>query len=232
MYQKLPVFILIVIAIAVEFSGCSSNTFGSFKNEGRIVYEVVIENEDIDPITLSMMPTEAEFYFTEDKSALFISSTGNFFRFSMIADNTKKIVIQELKIMNKKVKAVFNDRDIFYYQDHPGFTIIETNYTDTIVGFTGDVSLIIFDDVSSREFPIVHTDEIKLKNPNWYSLYKEIPAVLLQYEYVQFGLKFKLRAKSIEFFDVDEILFEADLEYIDITPEDLMDELRKLADTM
>ena len=232
MYQKLPLLILIVIALAIEISGCSSNSFGSVKNEGRIIYEVIIENEDIDPITLSMLPTEAEFYFTHDQSALFLSSTGNFFRFSMIADNNKKIVIQELKIMSKKVKAVFNDRDVIYYQDHPGFTIIETNYTDTIIGITGDVSLIIFDDVNAREFPIVYTDQIKMKNPNWYSLYKEIPAVLLQYEYVQFGLKFKMRAKSIEFFDVDKTLFEADLEYIDITPEDLMNELKKLADTM
>jgi hypothetical protein len=71
-----------------------------------------------------------------------------------------------------------------------------------------------------------------MKNPNWYSLYKEIPEVLLQYEYIQFGLKFKLRAKSIEFYDVDKSLFVADLEYIDITPEDLMNELKKLADTM
>ena len=231
MYRKLTVFTLI-IAVAIEFSGCSSGSFGRSRSEGRIIYDVVIENDKLDPITLSMMPTEAEFYFTETQSALFISSTGNFFRFSMLADNKKKIVIQELKIMSKKVKAVFNDRDIFYYQDHPGFTILETGYSDTVVGFTGNVSLIIFDDVESREFPVIHTDQIKMKDPNWYTLYKEIPDVLLQYEYVQFGLKFKLRAKNIEFFDVDKTLFEADMEYIDIAPEDLMNELKKLADTM
>ena len=231
MYRKLTLFILI-IAVAIEFSGCSSGSFGGSRSEGRIIYDIIIENETIDPITLSIMPSEAEFYFTRDQSALLISSTGNFFKFSMIADNKNKIVIQELKIMSKKVKAVFNDRDIFYYQDHPGFTILKTNYTDTIIGITGNVSLIIFDDVESREFPIIYTDYIKMEDPNWYSLYKEIPDVLLQYEYVQFGMKFKMRAKSIEFFDVDKAIFEADLDYIDITPEDLMNELRKLADTM
>jgi hypothetical protein len=134
--------------------------------------------------------------------------------------------------MSKKVKAVFNDRDIFYYQDHPGFTILKTDYSDTIAGYYGDVSIIIFDDVNKREFPIVHTNEIDIIDPNWYSLYKEIPSVLLQYEYMQFGKKIILRAKSIEFFKVDESLFEANPDYLDITPEDLIDELKKAANTL
>ena len=221
-----------MIASAAFLSSCSSDTFGGGKNEGKIVFNIVYDNTEIDALSRSMLPSEAEFYFTEDKSTLILASAGNLFRFSMIADNKKKIVIQQLKIMSKKVKAVFNDRDVFYYQDHPGFTILETGYSDTIAGFIGDVSLIIFDDINSREFPIVHTSEIKLNNPNWYSLYKEIPSVLLQYEYMQFGKKFKMRAKSVAFFKVDKTMFEADLDYLDITPEDLMEELEKLANSM
>jgi len=223
----------IFIAFTVLLSGCSSDTFGGGgKSEGKIIYSISYEDDEIDALSRSMLPSVAEYYFTKDKSTLILASTGNLFRFSMIADNKKKIVIQELKIMSKKVKAVFNDRDVFYYQDHPGFTILKTGYSDTIAGYRGDVSIIIFDDIHSREFPIVHTDEIKMEDPNWYSLYKEIPSVLLQYEYMQFGKKFKMRAQSVEFFKVDKTLFEADLDYLDITPEDLMSELEKLANTM
>lgn len=230
MFQNILTYI--VIAFTVFTSGCSSDPFGGNKNEGKIIYSIVYDEMEIDALSRSMLPSEAEFYFTKDKSTLILSGAGNLFRFSMIADNKKKIVIQELKIMSKKVKAVFNDRDVFYYQDHPGFTILETGYSDTIAGFRGDVSLIIFDDISSREFPIVHTSEIKMNDPNWYSLYKEIPSVLLQYEYMQFGKKFKMRAKSVEFIKVDKTIFEANLDYLDITPEDLMEELEKLASSM
>lgn len=230
MIKKILPFI--IIGLTAIISGCSSNTFGGRKDEGKIVYSIQYNDTEIDALSRSMLPSEAELYFSKNKSALIMASTGNLFRFSMIADNKQKIVIQELKVMSTKIKAVFNDRDVFYYQDHPGFTILETGYSDTIAGFVGDVSLIIFDDVDSREFPIVHTDLIELENPNWYSLYKEIPSVLLQYEYMQFGKKFKMRAKSIEFIKVDKTLFEADLDYLDITPEDMMAELEKLANTL
>ena len=213
-------------------SGCASGTFGNKNNEGRIVYSIEYDDAEMDALSRSMLPTEAEYYFSGNKSSLTLSSTGNLFKFSMITNNEKKIVIQELKIMSRKLKAVFNDRDIFYYQDHPGYTILETEYLDTIAGYIGDVSLIIFDDIDSREFPIVYTDEIDIESPNWHTLYKSIPSVLLQYKYMQFGKVFKMRAKSIEFFDVNETRFNADLNYMDITPEDFISELKKLADNI
>jgi hypothetical protein len=219
----------IFVGFSAFISGCSSDTFGGRNSEGRIIYNIEYEDNNIDALSRSMLPSEAEFYFTKDKSVFILSSTGNLFRFSMITDNKKKIVTQELKVMGKKVKAVFNDRDIFYYQDHPGFTIIETNYSDTIAGYYGDVSIIIFDEINEREFPIVHTNEINITDPNWYNLYKEIPSVLLQYEYIQFGKKFILRAKNVAFFKVDKTLFIPNPEYLDVTPEDLMEELRKTA---
>jgi hypothetical protein len=218
--------------LAAFISGCNSDTFGGQRNEGRIIYSIEYDKDEIDPLALSMLPSEAEFYFTKDKSVFILASPGNIFRFSMIADNKKKIVTQQLKILSKKVKAVFNDRDVFYYQDHRGFTILETGYSDTIAGFYGDVSIIIFDELNEREFPIVHTSDIEIKDPNWYNLYKEIPSVLLQYEYMQFGKKFILRAKEITFFKVDKKLFEPDMDYLDITPEDLMEELKKTANSM
>jgi hypothetical protein len=222
----------IFIGLSTVILGCNSHTFGGQRNEGRIIYDIEYDKDDIDPLALSMLPSEAEFYFTKNKSVFILASPGSIFKFSMIADNKNKIVTQQLKILSKKVKAIFNDRDVFYYQDHRGFTLLETNYSDTIAGFNGDVSIIIFDDINEREFPIVHTNEIEIRDPNWYNLYKEIPSVLLQYEYMQFGKKFILRARSVEFIKVDKTLFEPDMDYLDITPEDLMEELKKTANSM
>lgn len=223
---------LLFIFPLLFLQSCEDGILRHSKSEGKILYEISFDDQDIDPLIQNILPHEAELFFSKEKSLLIFSSKGDLFRFSMIANHEKKLVVQQLKIMRKKVKAVFNDRDLFYYQSNKGYTIVNTENIDTIAGLPGLISLIIFDDINDSEFEVVHTDKIEIDHPNWYNLYKDIPEVLLQYEYVLFGIKIKLKAKNVDYFEVDPKVFEADLDYRDISPENLMLELKKLSESM
>lgn len=62
-----------------------------------------------------------------------------------------------------------------------GMTITNTNETKEILGFIGRKAIISFPETNNESFPVYYTTEIKLKNPNISSPYKDIPGVLLEF---------------------------------------------------
>ena len=220
-----------MLILAINSISCTREIFNKKNDGGKIVYDVSIVNKEISPLLLGVVPTSAEFYFRNNKSVLIMASRANIFQYKVIVDHEKMEIVQQLKIFKSKYKAFFDQKQNYYYQEHPGFSILNTNIIDTIAGLKGDVSIVIFDDITSREFRIISTSGIDLANPNWYNTYNQIPGVLLQYQFKQFGLEFKLKAKSIEFSKVDKTLFEPGLDYQEISPDSLINELKELADT-
>jgi hypothetical protein len=223
---------LFAVSLAILSISCSSINNKNSGDEGKIIYEVEVIGDNIDPFMLSMMPNQAEYYFKKDKTAMFLSSKGNLVRFAALSNGKKKEITQEIKLMNKKVKANFDAREIFYYTDHPSFTLIESNYKDSIVGLYADKYIVIYDDIDQKENNLIYCKNIKVTNPNWYNIYNTIPYVLLQYEYNQFGLKLKLRAKKLEFVKVDDAIFKSSDEYREIDSEEFINELKIIAESL
>jgi hypothetical protein len=211
---------------------CSSSGINKKKDEGKIVYDIEILGENLDAFMVSMMPSQAEFYFKKEKTAMFLSSKGNLVRFAAYSNGEEKIITQEIKLMNKKVKSDFNAREIFIYTDHPSFTIIETDFIDSIAGTYANVDLVIYDQINKKEAELLYSPEIKVTNPNWYNIYNDIPYVLLKYEYNQFGLKLRLKARSIEFMKVDKDIFISSDEYRQVSPEEFVDEVKVIAESL
>lgn len=227
-------FLIYLSSIFASFSivACSSGGINKKKDEGKIVYDIEILGEDLDPFMVSMMPSQAEFYFKKEKTAMFLSSKGNLVRFAAYSNGVEKIITQEIKLMNKKVKSDFNAREIFIYTDHPSFTIIETDFKDSIAGTYANVDLVIYDQINKKEAELLYSPEIKVSNPNWYNIYNDIPYVLLQYEYNQFGLKLRLKARSLEFMKIDKEIFNSSDEYRQVSPEEFVDEVRVIAESL
>lgn len=218
--------------LLVFLNACSTTGGNGRWDEGKIVYEIEILGDNLDPFMMSMMPSHAEFYFKKEKTAMFLSSKGNLVRFAAYSDGKEKKIIQEIKLMNKKVKAHFDARQIFFYTDHPSFTLVETNYRDSMVGVDANSDLVVYDGIEEKEAEIKYCKKIKVINPNWYNIYNDIPYVLLQYEYNQFGLRLRLKAKHLEFINVKEDVFVSSDEYREVSPEEFVEELRIIAESL
>ncbi len=222
-------FIFLLIAF---IGACSSDKVNRKKDEGRIIYEIEIIGDNIDPFMQSMMPNQAEYYFKKEKTTLSLSSRGNLVRFAAYSNGIDKEITQEIKLMNKKIKSNFDARQIFFYMDHPSFTLIETDFLDSLEGVVANHDIIIYDEIESKEAPLIYSKDINIINPNWYNIYNDIPYVLLQYEYNQFGMKLRLKVKSIEFMKIDDDIFESSDEYRVVTPEEFIDELKIIAESL
>lgn len=223
--------IFLIASIAI-FSSCRSGAIRDDVDEGKIIYDIEIVGDNLDPFMVSMMPSQAEFFFKKEKTAMFLSSKGNLVRFAAFSNGKKKEITQEIKLMNKKVKAKFDARQIFFYMDHPSFTIVETTHKDTIAGMNGNMSLVIYDEIGERESSLIYSSNIEVLNPNWYNIYNDIPYVLLQYEYNQFGLRLRLKARSVEFLKIDDGFFNSSSEYREVTPEEFVEEIKIIAESL
>lgn len=224
--------LIIVIALAVVGNACSSGSHSGSRDEGKIIYEIEILGDNLDPFMMSMMPSQAEFYFKKEKTALFLSSKGNLVRFAAYSNGEEKTITQEIKLMNKKVKSNFDARQIFFYTDHPSFTIVETSFRDSIVGVSANTDIVVYDGIEDKESKLIYCKDIDVLNPNWYNIYNDIPYVLLQYEYDQFGLKLRMKAKHLEFTDIDNDTFKSSEEYREVTPEEFIEELKVIAESL
>lgn len=216
----------------VIVSSCSTDRSSGDWDEGRIIYDIEILGDNLDPFMMSMMPSQAEFYFKKEKTAMFLSSKGNLVRFAAYSDGEKKKITQEIKLMNKKVKAEFDAQQIFFHTDHPSFTLIETSFKDSMVGVYANSDLVIYDGIKEKEAEIKYCKDINVLNPNWYNIYNDIPYVLLQYEYNQFGLRLRLKAKRLDLMDVEDEIFLSSDEYREVSPEEFVDELRVIAESL
>lgn len=219
-------------ALAVLSFACSSGPHSGSRDEGKIIYEIEILGDNLDPFMMSMMPSQAEFYFKKEKTALFLSSKGNLVRFAAYSNGEDKTITQEIKLMNKKVKAHFDARQIFFYTDQPSFTLVETGFRDSIVGVYANTDLVVYNEIEAKEAKLIYCKDIDVLNPNWYNIYNDIPYVLLQYEYNQFGLKLRMRAKRLEFTSIDKDVFISSDEYREVSPEEFIDELKIIAESL
>lgn len=218
--------------MAMIGASCSSDKHSGSWDEGKIIYEIEIVGSNLDPFMISMMPSQAEFYFKKEKTAMFLSSKGNLVRFAAFSDGKKKLITQEIKLMNKKVKADFDAREIFFYTDHPSFTLVETSFRDSIAGIYANSDLVVYDGINEKEAELKYSKDIEVLNPNWYNIYNDIPYVLLQYEYNQFGLKLRLKAKHVEFTPISDEIFISSDEYREVSPEEFIDELKVIAESL
>ena len=85
--------------------------------------------------------------------------------------------------------------------------------------------------IDQPEAEIWYTDAIKVKDPNWYGPYMNIPGMMLRYEIKQYGMRMRLDAISVTPGPVDEKKFAAKTDHDKVSPEVLHHELAEVLST-
>jgi GLPGLI family protein len=108
---------------------------------------------------------------------------------------------------------------------------IFTNEIDTIAGFPCKKAIVVFDEIDTKEIEIYYTDRIKMKNANWYNPFKEIPGVMLRYEFDQYDMRMRLEASSVLAREVTDNEFSNLPEFEQVDPIRLQHELEEVLST-
>lgn len=212
--------------------GCGTGLLDKHVNEGTIEYALSFPDYDPNGLMAGMLPERTTLCFTEDKQVAELSAGMGIFRTMMQVDNTGQAMDYHLSMMGKKIVAHLRPRDMeLFNADYGHPTILFTSDLDTIAGYPCKKAIAVFDRLERPEIELWYTDRIRMKDPNWFGPFAEVPGVLLRYEMVQNGILMHLEALSVTPGDVDPTKFDAKGDFESVTAPVLHHELAEVLGT-
>ncbi len=225
-------FLIITVLACPILSGCGTNLFSGKLGEGVIEYELTFPEYDSDGIMAGMLPERTTVTFANDKQVAELSAGMGIFRTTMVADGVDKAMDYHLSLMSKKMVSHLQPRDLSMFNSDSGIpTILYTEDRDTIAGYPCKRAIAVFSKLDAPEIEIWYTNEINLKNPNWFGPFAEVPGVLMRYDLVQYGMRMRLNALSVTPGTVDASKFEVKSDFEQVPAEVLNHELAEVLGT-
>lgn len=232
MYKSSSTFLILASLVAPFFSGCTNSFLDRKVAEGVIEYALSFPDYDPNGIMAGMLPERTTLTFADDKQVAELSAGMGIFRTTMVMDGVKKDLKYHLSMMSKKMVAHLQPRDIGLFNADSGTpTIVYTQDRDTIAGYPCKRAIAIFNRIDFPETDLWYTDAIDLEDPNWFSPFAEIPGVLLRYDMVQYGMRMRLSAISVQPGTVDPVKFKVKDGFEQVQPEVLHHELAEVLGT-
>lgn len=220
------------MACSPVFSGCSSGLLDRRIAEGVIEYALSFPDYDPNGIMAGMLPERTTLTFADDKQVAELSAGMGVFRTTMVIDGMGQVLDYHLSLMSKKMVAHLRPIDLGLFNKDSGKpSIVYTEDRDTIAGYPCRRAIAIFDRIDFPETDLWYTDQIDLEKPNWFSPFAEVPGVLLRYDIVQYGMRMRLNAISVQPGHVDPARFTVKKDFDQVRPEVLHHELTEVLGT-
>ncbi|MES2837949.1 MAG: hypothetical protein V4667_10530 [Bacteroidota bacterium] len=199
-------FIIIVFSV-VLFNSCDNLPFNRF-TEGVISYEISYPNPGKNESIISMMPSTMVYKFKDNKTSGELTGNLGIFGTSLISDYENKTLYQTLKVLGKKFCAELHQKEVDdNIAKEPKMNIVPSKETKQIAGYTCKKATVIFDDKTIPSFDIYYTNEIKIEKANWYTPFKEIDGVLLEYRVKRYNIEMQFTATSVEHKEIEDDVF-------------------------
>lgn len=218
--------------LIVACNQISNQVFNKKITSGEIIYDVTFPDITDDNITASLLPDRMSYTFTESGFTTHFESAGGVFKNRIVADETNRTLRHQLKVFRKKVEVQMDENSVMKrLAEQPKAHVIKTAGVDTIAGYPCKKALIVFEEVDQPEIEVYYTDRINMKSPNWCTQYHEIEGVLMAYEIEEFGIRMRLRARSVNSRNPRSEDLQPDLDYNMITGEVMDIEIAQLKET-
>jgi hypothetical protein len=200
-------------------SSCSPNADEKKFSEGTIIYDVTFPFQQND-ILVNLYPSEMIMDFKDDKVRMSMQSLGGLVATEFVVDNGTHEFSQILRALKERHFMSLDEAEVGeMVNSMPKMILTPTDETDSLAGYLCKKTIAIFDSDSVPPIELWHTDQIDLTNPNWCNQFYESKDVLLGYEIEQYGMRMRLRARSVMPADVPETRFVlpegyAELDYL------------------
>ena len=217
------IFLLIFVTLNGGLFSCGDLILGG-KTEGYIEYEVSYPLPNESNLAESMLPSTVSYYYKKGKTLTVISAGMGVFTTRIFTDlESKKLTSAlEISLMAKKVKTELTEEAINKQIDKERKMILQkTNDTLTIAGYLCHKAICIFPDSSLPNLDVYYTKELKHESPNWYSPYRELDGVLMEFFIHRYGVHMKLRAKEVRKEKIEAEKFELEDGFKSISQEEM-----------
>lgn len=186
-------FILSLFILSLLVS-CNSNT--EKINQGTITYAIDYPDSKDNFFLYHILPKELKTSFKNDKMEMKIKKAN--LENTIIVDNNSKKISTYYKY-DEELCADLSPNDIqLIINKHPKYKITFTGKKDTLIGFNIKQAFAIDPTKPNCKFELWYTQDINVKNSNWFNGFDKIPGVLLKYSIIQYGLKMDFVATKFE----------------------------------
>lgn len=192
------------LPLIVLLSACSSGD--REVTEGRVIYAIDYPNHKDNFFLYSILPKEMELNFKDGKMQSLIKKAN--LSNSLLVDCNKKDVSAYFSYGMESFNVTLSDFDVDQMiSDQKEYKIEFLNEKDTMAGFNVKKAIATAVEDPSDKITLWYTEEIRLKNSNWYNPFHEVPGFLLAYSIDRYGIRMDFKAKGFEEIEVtDEML--------------------------
>lgn len=199
---------------ALFLCGCDTSIFTGQLSEGIIEYEVVYTNPEELTMGADMMPKVMSYHFAEGKTSSQISAGMGLLHSNVISNREEESLTQTLSILGKKFKVVYGRKQIdSVVASEPKMRLISSDETRQIAGYKCKKVRCDFLDPSFTDVDIFYTEDIKLNDPNWFSVYSGIKGVLMEFYLYRYNIHMKLTAKEVKKESLESNVFSVGPEF-------------------
>jgi len=223
--MALSKIVLIFSVIVVVVSSCSQ------KDEGVIEYKITYEQSKEENPLVNLMPTQMNFFFTEDMILTQIEGWMGIFKSHQLSSLQDSTNILLMKLLDKK----------YYYKrklsEAPlGFEkvdILKLEYLEKDTLYKGykckKVLANVMVDSMRRQFCFLYTNDIKVNSPNRNNPFSQIPGVLMKFNMSFRGIAMQLDFKDYRDTTFTESTFAIPTDYQELSREEMTEFFTKIS---
>ncbi len=199
-------------------TGCKTNLFTGKLSEGTIEYDITYIHPEELTMGADMMPKVMTYKFTEGLTSSGISAGMGILDSYVITDRENQSLVQTLSILGKKYKVSYGPKQIdSVLALEPKMKLIPSEETKKIAGYKCMKVTCDFEDPNMADVDVYYTNDIEVSQPNWYSTYKGIDGVMMEFYLYRYNIHMKLTAKQVIKESVESSVFEVSPEYKSIS---------------
>jgi len=204
--------LIITILLFSLFSLWSCGDDVSNGKEGIIHFELTyLDDENTNPI-ITFLPNTMTYAYKDGKTIQKVEGWGGVFKMIGMSDSKKDSVVALMKILGDKFKyrCKLGD-DSFGYSPLTGIKIEYVDGKKEIAGYECKKAIATY---KNEKYELYYTEDIKIKNANWNTPFKEVKGVLMEYQISMFNINTKIIATEVEKIKINDSEFDVPPEYI------------------
>lgn len=222
---------ILIIFLPLLFAGTCEETNNSF-SQGIITYDVSYPRPIEDKWMEKLMPSEMELMFKNNNINTELTFGLGMIKIGYITNTQDKHLHELLKFMRNRnvshrgTKQV--DELISKIPDHKIELLPDTK---SIAGLLCHKAIVkVASPTEPYTYDLWYTKQIKIKDPNWCTPFKEIPGVLMEYRVERFNVVMHFTAIEVEQTELPDTEFLVPQKYKEISIEAMEKNLMDLKD--
>ena len=197
-------FLFLLIVFPLFLTSCSEEEI----QQGEIEYEITYPYSDFHGIMDVVLPKKMVVKFKGDKMIASIENT-KFFRTDILSESKTKALKMRLDFGSEKIEADLTPEDLVQLvESQPKYNAKATNKKDTVVGLSATYYTVESDNEQVGEFKCAFSNELSVKDTEWFSSYKGTSGIPLIYIIERYGVVMHLRATLFRSREIADKEFE------------------------